>query len=410
MKNILVKGIFGIGLCTAVLAGCTNNSVAPSTKVTPIEIPESVATGSGQFAFDFFKNLQATQPATENLFVSPLSLHMAMGMLLAGAQGETASEIKTALKLNDISEDDLQQAYKVLIRDLPIADSRVKVGLANSMWYKEGFPVKTDYTQGLKDIFNAEVTGLPFDATALAKINQWASDNTNKKIDKVLDSITADQVMFLLNALYFKGSWQSEFDPKNTKEAAYNLEDGTGKTTTMMFHEGTFDAASNDTYKALRLPYANGQFNMTLILPNDGVKIGDVMSAMKYTDWEDLQKSQLHGTKVMVGLPKFQLKYSVKLNKTLSQMGIQKVFLPGAELQGISSQNNLLVSFVKQDTFLGVDEEGTEAAAVTTIGIEVTSLPMVQKFICNKPFGLVISENTSNSILFMGRIMNPTLH
>ncbi|WP_044199665.1 serpin family protein [Dyadobacter tibetensis] len=408
MKTEILKRISIPVLAMGLMVSCINDDLPPGGDVKPIVIPEKIAKGSGEFAFDFFKNLQASQPATDNLFVSPLSLHMAMGMLLNGADGQTATEIKNSLKMEEVTLKDLNQTYYTLLRDLPNADGSVKLGLANSMWHKQAFQVKADYSSTLKQVFKADVTGLPFDATAVGKINQWASDKTNKKIEKVLDTIEPDQVMFLLNALYFKGSWQSRFETKNTADTPFNKEDGTSSPLKMMFQEGTYKATSNDSYKALQLPYGKGQFNMTIILPNGGRKIGEVMNEMTFAKWEALQNSGLKATKVKVGLPKFTLKRSVNLNSTLKQMGIQKVFQELADLSKINDTDPLKVSFVKQDAYLGLDEEGTEAAAVTTIGVVLTSVdPNTMQFICNQPFGLVISEKTSNTILFMGRIMNP---
>lgn len=393
----------------AALISCTNDTVNPgSNEVTLVEIPSRISEGTTSFAFDFMHNLLETQPAEDNLFVSPLSLHMTLGMLLNGAENETSREILKTLKMDGVSIEDLNSAYKTLINDLPVADSKVSLGLANSAWYKSGFQVETDYQNMLKSSFNAEITGLPFDDAGKDRINKWASDKTNGKIKKVLDKISPEHVMFLLNALYFKGDWSYQFDAKNTVDAQFQLENGTTKQVKMMNVKSDFKSASNTTYNAVSLPYANGQFNLTLVIPNGQNSVDKVLKEMIAEEWNTLQSTGLRKAGINVGLPRFTLDYSADLNSTLDNMGIKKVFTSAAELGKINKTANLYVDFIKQDAYLGIDEKGTEAAAVTTIGIGLTSVtPEPPRFICDRPFALIISENTSNTILFMGRIKNP---
>lgn len=407
--NKLFKDVLMIpALLAGTLLGCTNDGVNPPNEVKPVTIPANIASGTTDFAFDFFRNMQETQPAAENLFVSPLSLHMALGMLLNGAENETAGEILKTLKMQGISLADLNKAYQTLVDELPAADSRVKLGLANSVWYRNDFQVETDFKNVLNDSFDAEIAGLPFNDAAKEKINQWASDKTNGKIKKVIDQIKPEQVMFLLNALYFQGDWKYQFDTKKTLDAPFKLESGSDKLVKMMYSTYDFKAAAGSKYNAVQLPYANGQFNITLLIPQGTNTVGSVISGLTAQDWNDLQTNRLIEKEVQVGLPRFTLEYSSKLNNTLSKMGISKVFTDAAELGKINKTADLFVDFVKQDTYLSIDEKGTEAAAVTSIGIGVTSAgPEKPEYICNRPFALIISEKTSNTILFMGRIMNP---
>jgi serine protease inhibitor len=405
--KILKKSITIPMLAAAMLFGCTNDNVAPGNEVNPVVIPASVSNGTTSFAFDFIHALQKTQPAGENFFVSPLSLHIALGMLLNGAEKETAAEIQKALKMDAVALADLNAAYKTLINDLPVADSKVSLGLANSVWYRNDFSVENDFQSVLKNSFESEVTGLPFDDAAKDRINKWASDKTNGKIKKVLDQIQPQHVMFLLNALYFKGDWKSKFDPKKTLDTPFKLENGQSKNVKMMFASSDFKAAAGTTYNAVQLPYANGQFNMTLIIPKSQNTVDDVFKGITGEGWSQLT-GRMAEQSVTVGLPKFTLDYSAQLKETLQGMGIKLAFEDSAQLGKINKAAELYVDFVKQDAYLGVDEQGTEAAAVTTIGIGLTSAgPEPARFICDRPFGLVISENTSNTILFMGRINNP---
>jgi len=395
-------------LAAAMLFGCTNDNVAPGNDVNPVEIPASVSNGTTSFAFDFIHALQKTQPAEENLFVSPLSLHMALGMLLNGAEKETADEIQKALKMDAVALADLNAAYKTLINDLPVADSKVSLGLANSVWYRNDFSVENDFQSVLKNSFESEVTGLPFDDAAKDRINKWASDKTNGKIPKVLDQIQQQHILFLLNALYFKGDWQTKFDTGNTKDTPFRLENGQSKNVKMMFAESDFKVGSGSNYDAVRLPYANGQFSMTVLIPRGQSTIDEVLKGITADEWSQLNAGKMTQRGITIGLPKFTLKYSAQLKGTLKGMGIKRAFEDSAQLGRINKTAKLYVDFVKQDAYLGIDEKGTEAAAVTSIGVGVTSArPEPPRFICDRPFGLIISESTSNTILFMGRINNP---
>lgn len=407
MKTLIQA--FTVPLAIALFAmGCTNDDgVPPSNEVNPIEIPSDIADGSSRFAFNFLHGLQESQPAGDNFFVSPLSLHMALGMLLNGAENESAEEVQKALEMQGISLPDLNKAYHTLIQDLPVADSRVTLGLANSIWYRNGLNVETSFQNVLKESFQAEITGLPFDDSSKDRINQWASDKTNGKIKRVIQEIQPDHIMFLLNALYFKGDWKARFDPKETVDMPFKLENGSSKTVKMMHIKSAFKISGDAAFNAVRLPYGNGQFSMTLLLPTGTNTIDQVLSGIDAAKWKSIITGNSE-TNVKVGLPKFTLDYSAKLTGTLQQMGITKVFTNGAQFGKISQSTPMKVDFVKQDAYLAIDEKGTEAAAVTSIGMVPTSTaPQEPRFICDRPFGLIISENTSNTILFMGRIKNP---
>lgn len=412
-----MKHLYSI-LLIAVLASlffsCAKKSVPegesnPEAIQKSISIAAPVANSITEFSFDFFKTLQNDpEYAKKNTFVSPLSLHIALGMLVNGATGTTKAEIMQAIHAESLSQEDLNATYKTLLNDLPKADPKVQLALANSIWYRNSFPVEADFLNTMKNSFNAKIAGLPFVPSDINTINQWAADNTNQKIKKVLSTISPDDVMFLMNALYFKGDWTNKFDKSKTKDQIFNLQGGSTKTVKMMNKTDNFDYFAGNDFAALQLPYGNKQFSATIILPNEGKTIESIMDNFDFAKWNQLQSS-LHSNKVIVGLPKFKLEQEFMLNKTMQNLGMQKAFKTVAELTGISKPGNIYVSFVKQNTFAAVDEEGTEAAAVTTIAVGVTSVGpgSTPKFVCDRPFAIIISEKTSNTILFMGKIMNP---
>lgn len=402
MKKILTFA--GAAVFSLFLWRCTDDNVGPATN--PVEISSQIADRTTDFAFSFFDKIQAAQPSSENVFVSPLSVHMALGMLLNGAEGETASQIKEALKAKGISQADLNDTYQALLKGLPKADPKVELGLANSVWYRNTFKVQDNFLNVLRQSFNAKVEGLNFSSpTAKDQINAWASNQTNGRIKKVIDQIQEQDVLFLLNALYFKGDWKYQFNPEKTSDAPFYLANGQTKTVKMMRIKEKFKATVKNNYAAVQLPYANGQYNLTLLIPSQKTGVNEVIKGMTASTWQDLQNS-MNEAQVNVGLPRFTLDYEIKLNDVLKAMGMTRAFTDDAQLDKINPNEPLYVSFVKQNTYLGIDEKGTEAAAVTTVGVGVTSVGP-DPYICDRPFVLLISEKTSNTILFMGRIMNP---
>jgi len=394
-------------LFSVLLWQCGNDGVKPE-QGQPVQVSADVAARTTDFAFDFFKKFQAMQPANDNIFVSPLSLHMALGMLLNGAEGETAAQISKTLKTEGVPQADLNQAYQALLEGLPKADPKVQLGLANSVWYRNTFKVEANFLNVLRSSFDAEVAGLDFAApTAKDKINAWASDKTKGKIDKVIDQINPSDVMFLLNALYFKGDWKAQFDAKLTDDAPFYLSKGGQKTVKMMRIKNNFKVAQREGYGAVQLPYASGNFNLTLLIPDRESDVNKLINGLSAANWQQLQTA-MREQSATVGLPRFTLEYETKLNEVLQASGMTRAFSDQAQLGKINPTADLFVSLVKQNTFLGIDEKGTEAAAVTTIGVGVTSVgPMEPTFIADRPFVIVISEKTSNTILFMGKIMNP---
>lgn len=385
--------------------GCSSQQPNPNEVGTPVEVSEKFANQTNDFAFAFFKKLnEQTTQADKNVFVSPLSLHTALGMLLNGANGKTADEIQETLKLTGITVAEANQAYQQLIEGLPKADPKVTLGIANSVWYRNTFQPETDFLSIMKTWFKSNVN--QFTGSDATPLNQWASDKTNEKITKVLDNIDPQMVLFLMNALYFKGDWKISFDEKKTSDYPFQLMNGQTKEVKMMQLEEKLRLGSRNGYFAYELPYGNGQYNMTVLVPSEGSSVVDLVKNLTVTEWTQLQQAMRETPKTKIGLPKFTLEYEIVLNEVLQQMGMPTAFIPGsADLTKINKNGKLNVGFVKQNTFVAVDEKGTEAAAVTTIGIELTSLP--QTYYADRPFVFVISEKTSNTILFMGKMMNP---
>lgn len=404
MKKLLF--LFAIMLLAT---GCNNDN-------DPIPVPEDAkpillraglekrVAQDNEFAFDLFKKTIEVSGET-NVFVSPLSVSIALGMTWNGANGTTKTEMETALKMNGLPATDINDYYKVMQSTLPTIDPTTKLSLANSIWYREGFDVKTDFLQTNTSYFNAEVREIDF-AKAWAKdtINNWCARKTNNLITNVLDEIPGNAVMYLINAVYFKGIWRKQFDAKKTVESNFTNEANQQVKVNMMYQKDTFNYAQDDNAQYLDMPYGNKAFSMTVILPNEGKTTADVLNNLTVGNW----KNTLLGMgqqEVEVYMPRFKTKNKFLLNDELKQMGMRLAFEGPADFTGIAN-DDLLISRVIHDTYVEVTEKGTEAAAVTVVEIIKTSMPINPVFRVNKPFIYVIREKSTGVILFIGKMGN----
>ena len=392
------------------ISGCKKEDPAPAeTNPKTIHLTASaqeVIDRSNDFGIGLFKAVTA-EDAGENLMLSPLSASAALTMLLNGCYGETYEQISDMLGYQDLSIDEINAAYNSLVNQLLDADEQVELALANAVWYRAGFQVKSPYLDIMQNEFDARIEGLDFNApSAVETMNQWASDNTNGKVDQVIDEISADAMLFLMNALYFKGMWTEQFKSENTTDAPFLLDNGTTANVPTMHGLIPVKSTFGDDYKAIELFYGRKNFSMVIVVPDD--ELENFTQELDAAEWltitENLDaQSQL--TEMDVSMPKFSFEYEKRLNDQLAALGMTNAFNPTlADLSGIADAG-LFVSFVKQNTFVDVNEEGTEAAAVTTIGVELTSIG--DQFVVDKPFMFAIREQTTNTILFIGQVFNP---
>ena len=396
--------LFNFGL---VAVSCSDKTASPTNGTgNDLRVSAPFASQTTRFAFDVTRQVNQQEGPGKNLFVSPLSLHIALGMILNGADGQTAQEIQKTLKLDAQTLADANATYQNLLQNLPGVDPNVELRLANSVWYRNTLAVEPGYRNLLVDTFQAQVSGEDFASPAtVGKINDWASKQTNGKIPKVIDQISPDNVLFLLNALYFKGNWQTQFDPNYTQDLPFTLVSGSQKTVRMMRLETKLRRSFTPTYMAFELPYGSDRFAMTVLLPNAMTTADALLNTLTADDWNQLQKG-MTSSKIDIGLPKFSFSYATKLNSVLSSLGMPTAFTDRADFSKISRNGGLLLSSVKQNTFIAVDETGTEAAAVTTGEVLTTSLP--QAYLCDHPFVVVIHEKTSGTVLFTGKVADPT--
>ncbi|TNE72750.1 serpin family protein [bacterium] len=401
-------------LVTVSLMACKKDSSITETEPIPLKLTAQqteLIAESNAFGINLFK--EVAQDEQSNMMLSPLSASVALSMLMNGADGNTRVQIQEMLGYSSsMSLDDINAAYNNLKAQLLSADKTVSLSLANAMFYRNGFDVKQSYISTLKDAYSAEIMALDFTSSnAVTTINNWASDNTNGKIEKVINEISAETVLFLMNALYFKGTWSAEFDKASTSEQPFYLDNETTIQVPTMNSLVNVRLANFDDFTALELPYGRKNFTMIVLIPKNS--ISTALSALNADVWMNVTQSlsnQHIWSSVNLFFPKFSITYEKKLNDALFHLGMTDAFKPNqADLSGINDVNNLFVSFVKQNTFIETNEEGSEAAAVTTIGIELTSVggstpPIVR---VDKPFLFAIREQTSNSLLFIGTVNNP---
>ena len=405
------------GILVAAAAGCARTS-ATEPGSAPQELhalprpltssEQHIVDAGNDFSFALFRRLSEAQ-AGSNVFVSPLSASMALGMTMNGAAGATLDGMRQTLGFGSTDEQQINGGYQGVLALLRGLDASTQLEVANSIWYRQDLAVNPSFLQTTRSAFSAEVHALNFaDAPGtLAAVNGWVNDKTRGKIPSILESVDPSDVMYLLNAIYFKGSWRDRFDPQQTRDASFHAADGSAQPAKLMHRQDAILYLATPRFQAAELPYGNGAFAMTILLPSEGTNIDDFAASLTRADWNSWT-AQLHTQQVILDLPRFKLSYERTLNNDLSAMGMGIAFdSRGADfsrMASVSADQRLFISFVKQKAFVDVNEEGTEAAAVTVVGISVTSLPAIPTMRVDRPFVFVIRERLSGTLLFMGKI------
>lgn len=400
-------------VAVAVGGACAESTAPGSGPIDGLPRPLSAAetklvSAGNDFSFALFTRISAETPDS-NIFVSPLSASMALGMTLNGAAGSTFDAMRVALQVEDVSQEDINAGYKALLSLLRGLDPATTLEVANSIWYRQEFPFEQTFFTAAQTWFDAEVRGLNFNAVqpSLATINGWVSDRTRGKIPKILDEIRRDDVMFLINAIYFNGNWASKFDRAKTRDAPFHALDGSAAPSPLMLQKSEMKYAETSRFQAVDLPYGNSAFTMTVLLPRPGINVNELAASLSPETWEGII-STMATRETELYLPKFKLSWERKLNDELEALGMGVAFRPRvANFTHMSAErgDELYISFVKQKAFVDVHEEGTEAAAVTVVGIRVVSMPVIPTVRVDRPFIFAIRERFSGTILFIGKIV-----
>jgi len=395
------------------LAVACSGATEPRPQPSPVleALPRALSAGeqkiiaaNNEFSFSLFRQLGAAE-SDSNVFVSPLSASMALGMAMTGASGTTFDEMRATLGFGTTSESEIDQGYKSLITLLRGLDPGVDFRIANSIWTREGFPVTPAFLDAGRTWFDAQAASLDFASpTAVKSINDWVSTATAGKIPTILDQIKSDEVMFLINAIYFKGSWRAKFDPALTIDAPFHGIAG-DQPMKLMHREGTIRYMQTPAFSAVDLPYGNSAYSMSVLLPNVGQSVDAVLASLRTDTWS-AWTTQFQDAELDLHLPRLALTWERMLIPDLQALGMRAAFQAGgADFSRISPLGDrLFISTVKQKTYVNVNEEGTEAAAVTNVGISLTSAPLRTQFRVDRPYVFVIRERLSGTILFLGAI------
>ncbi|HCF29099.1 MAG TPA: proteinase inhibitor I4 serpin, partial [Cyanobacteria bacterium UBA11049] len=371
--------LLGFGGCSKL--GSINSAVAqtpplqqqtsPSNEqlATPV-VNTKVTAANARFSFKLFSEIlkQNNSQNSQNIFISPTSVAIALAMTYNGAKGETQQAMAKTLELQGISLQEINSANAALIAAVQNADDKVQLNIANSLWAKQDINFNPDFLQTNQDFYRATVTDLDFsDPSAVNAINDWVSQSTNGKIDRIVQQINPDDVMFLINAIYFKGKWTKEFDPEQTTLQPFYLTAGEEKQHPSMSQSGEYKYYENKKFQAVSLPYGNdGRLSLYVFLPSDRSSLTAFYQALNADNWEKWI-AQFRNRQGSIRLPRFKINYDLTLNEALKALGMGVAFEPKADFSGIG--DNLALSEVKHKTFVEVNEEGTEAAAATSVGI-----------------------------------------
>jgi serine protease inhibitor len=329
-------------------------------------------------------------------------------MTWLGAGGDTASAMKDTLGYGTLSDDEVKQAYRHLIDALTTLDPLVTMEIANSIWTRLGFTVEEAFLDDNETYFDAQCSELDFsDDGAADTINAWVDEQTHGKIDGIVEPpISAETVMFLINAVYFNGSWTTEFDPEQTQSGTFHGLGGDTEVPMMRDHREDFRYLETEQFQAVDLPYGNGAFSMTVFLPKTAPDASDFVASLTPETFAGYL-AQMSADEGMLIMPRFEVEFEESLNDVLTALGMGVAFdSSAADFSGINPDADLFISKVKHKSWVQVDEVGTEAAAVTSVEIGVTSVPMYWTMTVDRPFVFVIHEQATDALLFVGKVVN----
>lgn len=413
MKTLL-SILLALGFLFVCSCNTANNDADSQKNIELDEKSAELIAADNAFGFDLFKIIReevSKEKSEQNIMISPLSVSLALAMAYNGADQNTKVEMENAMKLNGLTTEQINNSYKSLIAALQSLDKDVVFEIANAIYYMDGFPVKQPFLDINSNYYNAEVSALNFNtADALNTINNWVAEKTHDKITKILDSLSDDARMVLLNAIYFYGTWSVEFDEDGTKMRPFRYADGRRGEVETMQKEDQLYYTKNDHFSAIKLPYGTGQYNMVVMLPSEEHSSGDLIDLLNAENW-GLWNTQFDiRDNVLVTMPRFKFEFKSKLNDMLKMMGMIDAFSSSSADFSKISDIDLFISAVIHKTYIDVNETGTEAAAVTAIVFETTGIePGDNKtyFTVDKPFVFAITEKDTDAILFIGEVQNP---
>lgn len=378
------------------------------------EAQQAMVKSSNNFALKLMK-VENEEQAGRSFVVSPLSVSFLLGMINNGAQGTTQQEIVSALGFSDSNVEEANTYFQLLMNQAPEIDQKVNLSIANMVYVNKakGIEFSSDYCNTTKNYYKAGIESMDFTkSSSLQTINSWCNDHTNGAIPAILteQEFNEDAVSYLLNTIYFKAPWAGSFNKELTRKADFTREDGTKYQVDMMSKTATVGHFVNNDLRAISLPYANGNYQMMVILPGEEncTKVADVLAKLSPSYWKQLTTSIGRASQETdVYLPRFQSETKLELNEPLKQLGVKKAFSTEADFSKmLAGDSKVFLSKVLQKARVEVTEDGTEAAAVTEGEMAVTADSNAGEknvFRADRPFVYVIYEKTSNAIFFIGQ-------
>ncbi len=395
-------------LCLCCSQGTTvsNDPPPPAPSFANLSAAERSLTSSGSvFGLELFRDIVKHEHADSNVFISPLSISVALGMTANGAVGETREQMYTALQFPELTPSQINEAYKNVIEILPQIDPEITVGIAQSIWYPPHISVQPNFIDLSRAYFSALVRELDFSLpSANDTINIWVAGETNDRIPKLLENrIERDIIMILVNAIYFKGAWMYRFNPDSTTDDQFTLANGSQIACRMMNKLGDVGYFADSLFEAVNLPYGKGDFAMAVFLPRPSLGTLELAEQFTENNWAAWVQ-RFYEEQVLLQFPKFKIEYGIGLNNHLRRLGMTLPFLPSADFSNMFAGGGGWIDTVIHKAFVEVNEEGTEAAAATVVLME-RSGPIT--FRVDRPFIFVIWERQTGTILFMGKVSRP---
>jgi serpin B len=411
MIRIIFKTITALlVVITLILSSCKKETAKTSPGVpVPIDLTANQISliGSGNlFAFDIFRKVVDNAAETENVIISPLSISTSLSMTLNGANGATLESMLTTLRMDSLTPDIINSSYKSLTQSLLNVDKQVLISIANSVWSEKNFVVKKPFADILTGYYNADSRSFDItDPQAPAQINTWIDTKTNGLITNMVDKLDPTTVMLLINAIYFKGKWKSQFDVANTVQASFYKPGNVTVQVPMMKQTSDYKIYKGTGFTLAEMPYGQGNFVMDVILPDDNNGIDNLTSSIDdntLNGWLNMMSSR----KTDLSFPRFKYGYKKELTNILTDMGMGITFGNYADFSNISDLK-LYISLVLHQAVIETNEEGTEAAAATIVGISNSAVMEPLTLSIDHSFMYIIRETTTNSILFIGRVVDP---
>ena len=405
--------IFTVLLSTALLASCDKDGGPKHIHGQELllnETDKQQIKQTNTFTVKLFLEATKDLKSGDNAFLSPFGISTVMAMAYNGAGAETKEAISKAFKFDQVSDEDLNTYYQTLIKGLPLVEPQTELSMGNAIWHNQDIPLKTHFLKINEQFYLAKAGKLDFtDPKAKDVINDWVKDKTKNKIDKIIDATRQEDLAYLLNAIYFKGMWEQKFDKENTKKADFHTASGQTVQADFMYKQHSYGMLTMGTtgLQAVEIPYSNKKFSMLLIQPTDALNADwGTVKLHEFINVLGSEQAEFNSMKMDLYIPKFKFSYERKLNGDLTNLGMGIAFEDDADFSNLSDRH-AKISEVKHKAFVEVDEEGTEAAAVTSIGFVTTSMPQIPTVRFDRPFIFVIKENASNLVLFIGKINNP---